>query len=58
MPFATFVGVNHHGRSTLLDCGLISNEDTNTFIWLFEFWRKCMMCIAPKTIIIDPDNAM
>ena len=35
MPFAPIVGVNHHGQSTLLGCGLISNEDTITFIWLF-----------------------
>ncbi|KAL2486869.1 Protein FAR1-RELATED SEQUENCE 5 [Abeliophyllum distichum] len=28
MSFAPFVGVNHHGQSTLLGCGLVSNEDT------------------------------
>ncbi|XP_022870713.1 protein FAR1-RELATED SEQUENCE 5-like [Olea europaea var. sylvestris] len=28
MPFAPFVGVNHHGQSTLLGCGLLSNVDT------------------------------
>lgn len=32
MPFTTFVGVNHHGQSMLLGCGLIFNEDTETFI--------------------------
>ncbi|KAK9996085.1 hypothetical protein SO802_020771 [Lithocarpus litseifolius] len=31
MPFAPFVGVNHHGQSILLGCGLISGEDTDTF---------------------------
>ena len=36
MPFAPFVGVNHHGQSILLGCGLISREDTETFTWLFE----------------------
>ncbi|KAK1397038.1 hypothetical protein POM88_006901 [Heracleum sosnowskyi] len=36
MPFAPFVGVNHHGQSILLGCGLISHEDTNTFTWLFN----------------------
>ena len=35
MPFAPFVGVNHHGQSILLGCGLVSNEDTITFVWLF-----------------------
>ncbi|XP_022866214.1 protein FAR1-RELATED SEQUENCE 5-like [Olea europaea var. sylvestris] len=32
MPFAHFVGVNHHGQSALLGCGLVSNEDTGTFV--------------------------
>jgi len=35
MPFAPFVGVNHHGHSILLGCGLLSVEDSSTFVWLF-----------------------
>ena len=31
MPFAPFVGVNHHGQSILLGCGLLSSEDTKSF---------------------------
>ncbi|KAK1574812.1 hypothetical protein Q3G72_000155 [Acer saccharum] len=58
MPFAPFVGVNHHRQSTLLGCGLISNEDTETFIWLFKNWKTCMFDCAPKAIITDQDKAM
>ena len=36
MSFAPFVGVNHHGQSILLGCGLISNENVDIFVWLFE----------------------
>jgi len=32
MPFAPFVGVNHHGQSILLGCELICAEDTCTFV--------------------------
>ena len=32
MPFDPFFGVNYHGQSTLLGCGLILKEDTNSFI--------------------------
>jgi hypothetical protein len=32
MPFAPFVCVNHHGQSILLGAGLISNENTETFV--------------------------
>ncbi|KAF5452014.1 hypothetical protein F2P56_027055 [Juglans regia] len=31
MPFALFVGVNHHGQSILLGAWLISSEDIKTF---------------------------
>ncbi|KAI8524918.1 hypothetical protein RHMOL_Rhmol13G0186800 [Rhododendron molle] len=57
MPFAPFVGVNHHGQSILLGCGLISREDTKSFSWLFETWRTCMGC-APNAIITDQCMAM
>ncbi|KAK1274266.1 Protein FAR1-RELATED SEQUENCE 5 [Acorus gramineus] len=36
MPFAPFVGVNHHGQSVLFGCGLLSNENIETYIWLFK----------------------
>ncbi|XP_035547294.1 protein FAR-RED IMPAIRED RESPONSE 1-like [Juglans regia] len=58
MPFALFVGVNHHGQSILLGAGLISSEDTETFVWLFQTWLKCMGGITPKAIITDQDRAM
>ncbi|KAL4594712.1 hypothetical protein ACB092_12G039000 [Castanea dentata] len=58
MPFAPFVGVNHHGQSILLGCGLISGEDTNTFRWLFESWLTCMSGVPPSAIITDQDKAM
>ena len=58
MPFAPFVGVNHHGQSTLLGCGLLSNEDTVTFVWLFRTWVECMHGQAPNGIITDQDRAM
>ncbi|KAG2693966.1 hypothetical protein I3760_08G119400 [Carya illinoinensis] len=58
MPFALFVGVNHHGQSILLGAGLISSENTETFVWLFDTWLKCMDGRAPKAIITDQDRAM
>ncbi|KAF5474356.1 hypothetical protein F2P56_006261 [Juglans regia] len=58
MPFAPFVGVNHHGQSILLGAGLLSNEDTETFMWLFRMWLDCMNGRAPKAMITDQDRAM
>jgi hypothetical protein len=43
MPFAPFVGVNHHRQSILLGAGLLSSEDTTNFVWLFQTWLEIGM---------------
>ena len=58
MPFAAFVGVNHHGQSVLLGCGLLSAEDTGSFVWLFQSWLRCMLGNPPAGIITDQCKAM
>ncbi|XP_028077431.1 protein FAR1-RELATED SEQUENCE 6-like isoform X1 [Camellia sinensis] len=58
LPFAHFVGVNHHGQLMLLGCALISHEDTETFTWLFQSWLACMYRCSPIAIITDHDIAM
>ena len=34
MPFAPFIGINHHSLSILLGCGLVSHEDIEMFEWM------------------------
>jgi transposase-like protein len=58
MPFALFVGVNHHGQSILLGAELISKEDTETFAWLFNTWLGCMNGKAPNVIVTNQARAM
>jgi len=58
MPFALFVGVNHHGQSILLGCRLLSSKDTDSFIWLFQSWLRCMDGKAPDGIVTDQCRAM
>ncbi|XP_071694578.1 protein FAR1-RELATED SEQUENCE 6-like [Rutidosis leptorrhynchoides] len=58
MPFAPFVGVNHHGQSMLFGCGLVSREDTETYVWLFKAWLECMGGRSPKAIITDQCRAI
>ncbi|XP_025692353.1 protein FAR1-RELATED SEQUENCE 5-like [Arachis hypogaea] len=33
--FASFVGINHHGKSTLLGCALLGSEKIPSFEWVF-----------------------
>lgn len=57
LPFANFVGLNHHGQSILLGCAL-PHEITETFEWLFKTWLTCMGGVAPVGMLTDQDAAM
>ncbi|KAI3855869.1 hypothetical protein MKX03_001012 [Papaver bracteatum] len=58
LPLVAFVGVNHHGQTILLGCGLVSSEDTEAFVWLFTEWLMCMSGKPPKAIITDQAKAI
>ena len=36
MPFAPFIEINHHDEFIILGCGLLSSEDTDSFMWVFR----------------------
>ncbi|KAL4580155.1 hypothetical protein LXL04_016336 [Taraxacum kok-saghyz] len=57
-PFATFVGMNHHGQSILFGGALLENEKEETFEWLFEHFLKCMFSKYTNSIITDQDKAI
>ncbi|XP_050378184.1 protein FAR1-RELATED SEQUENCE 5-like [Argentina anserina] len=48
MIFAPITGVNHHGQTIVFGCGLLSDEKTESFIWLLEQWLKAMPSGPPK----------
>ncbi|XP_021743976.1 protein FAR-RED IMPAIRED RESPONSE 1-like [Chenopodium quinoa] len=58
LPFANFVGVNHHRQSILLGCALVSHEDSDTFGWIFRHWLSCMGNKEPVAILTDQAAAM
>ncbi|KAK9689308.1 hypothetical protein RND81_09G051000 [Saponaria officinalis] len=57
LPFSPFIGENHHGNSISFASALITNEDTDTFVWVFKRWLKCMGK-APPVILSDKDKAI
>ncbi|XP_015932796.1 protein FAR1-RELATED SEQUENCE 6-like [Arachis duranensis] len=57
LPFAAFIGVNHHGKSTLLGCALLGSEEISSFEWVFTQWLECMGT-TPKDIITDQCKSM
>ncbi|KAF2302886.1 hypothetical protein GH714_010209 [Hevea brasiliensis] len=58
MPFASIIGVNHHGQSILLGSALISHEDAKTFKWVFSMWLTAMDYCALNAIMIDKCETM
>ncbi|XP_015955918.1 protein FAR1-RELATED SEQUENCE 6-like [Arachis duranensis] len=52
LSFTTFIGVNHHGKSTLLGCALLSSKEILSFEWVFTQWLK-YMGTTPQGIITD-----
>ncbi|KAL2475335.1 Protein FAR1-RELATED SEQUENCE [Abeliophyllum distichum] len=58
MIFAPFVGVNNLGQTTLFACGLMSDESTESFVWLLTKFLEAIQNTAPQIIITDQDTAI
>ncbi|BBH05500.1 hypothetical protein Prudu_016903 [Prunus dulcis] len=58
LTFAPMLGVNNHGQTIVLACAFLSKETTESFVWMFEEFKKAMPGGEPKTIITDQDAAM
>ncbi|RYR34685.1 hypothetical protein Ahy_A10g049684 [Arachis hypogaea] len=57
LPFVAFIGVNHHGKPTLLGYTLLGSEEILSFKWVFTQWLK-YMGTAPKGIITNQCKSM
>ncbi|KAK3206209.1 hypothetical protein Dsin_020255 [Dipteronia sinensis] len=53
VPLVSFIGVNHHGQSVLLGCGLLAGETIESYTWLFRAWLTCILGRPPQAIITD-----
>ncbi|XP_020163213.1 protein FAR1-RELATED SEQUENCE 5-like [Aegilops tauschii subsp. strangulata] len=58
MPCAPFIGINNHNQSLQFRCGLIRNEETDGYVWVFKTFLECMGGLAPMNIITDQDFSM
>ncbi|CAL2230523.1 unnamed protein product [Prunus armeniaca] len=58
LPFAPMLGVNNHGQTIVLACAFLSKETTESFIGMFEEFKKAMPGGEPQMIITDQDAAM
>ncbi|KAF3450906.1 hypothetical protein FNV43_RR06995 [Rhamnella rubrinervis] len=53
VPLVLFIGVNHHGQSVLLGCGLLAAQTIESYTWFFRAWLTCMLGRPPQAIITD-----
>lgn len=58
MPFAPFVGVNHHQHSVMFGCALLVDKSIESYVWLFKAWFEAMGGRYPAVIITDNDECM
>ncbi|VVB07382.1 unnamed protein product [Arabis nemorensis] len=58
IPFAPFIGINHHRQYVLLGCALIGEESESTYSWLFQMWLKAIGDKAPGVMITDQDKLL
>ncbi|KAF8364609.1 hypothetical protein HHK36_033423 [Tetracentron sinense] len=56
LPFAPFIGVNHHGQPLLFGCAVLLNESEASLIWLFNTWLRAMLGHPPVSITTDYDR--
>ena len=48
-----FVGMNHHSKNVMFDCGFFMNEKIEYFVWLFQILLKTMGGKHPITMMTD-----
>lgn len=53
-----FEGVNHHGRSVLLGCALVTDETKASFLWVLRTLLAVMQGGPPRAIITDQHPAL
>ncbi|KAJ0261186.1 Protein FAR1-RELATED SEQUENCE 12 [Hirschfeldia incana] len=55
VPFATFIGFNHHRQPVLLGCAVVADETKESFVWLFQTWLRAMSGRPPRSVVADQD---
>ncbi|XP_019157461.1 PREDICTED: protein FAR1-RELATED SEQUENCE 5-like [Ipomoea nil] len=57
MVFTPFTGVNNHKKSITFGAGLLTKENIESYVWLFEKFKEAMGS-EPVLVVTDQDAAM
>ncbi|XXG56079.1 hypothetical protein AAC387_Pa03g3588 [Persea americana] len=58
MPFAPFLGANHHKQPISFGCALLLDESETSLVWLFSTWLEAMSGRYPISIVAEHDPAI
>lgn len=58
LPYFDVIGVNRNNKSVVLAQALITNKDIPSYAWVFNFLKREMGGIEPKTFFSDGDLAI
>ncbi|PKA66735.1 Protein FAR1-like sequence 5 [Apostasia shenzhenica] len=58
VPFAAFVGMNHHRHFITFGCAFMTDESESSFTWLFETWFSLMSGRYPVSLVIPFNEAI
>lgn len=58
IPFAPFIGINHHKQIVIFGAALILDETIESFYWLIKTFLEAMSGKQPKTILTDQCASM
>lgn len=58
LPFAPFIGINHHKQIVIFGAALLLDETVESFVWLFKTFLAAMSGKQPKTILTDQSAAI
>ncbi|XP_016172740.1 protein FAR1-RELATED SEQUENCE 5-like [Arachis ipaensis] len=57
-PLVIFSGVEHHMRTVVFGCAILSNESKASYVWLLRSFLEAMKGKQPKSVTTDGDLAM
>ncbi|RYR48148.1 hypothetical protein Ahy_A07g034138 [Arachis hypogaea] len=57
-PLVIFLGLDHHMRTVVFGCAILSNEVEESYVWFLRVFLEAMKGQEPKSVLTDGDLAM
>ncbi|CAM0906862.1 unnamed protein product [Alopecurus aequalis] len=58
VPFVPFVGLNRHRRPVVLGCGVVTDQSSDSLVWLLRAYMLSTGQESPKSVITDGSDAV